>query len=159
MFEVPQSDVIAVELDKDVVQGKSTPRYIRSAFLCIWISIMKPNPGGWKPEQQIFFEFQSHSQRTVRGRLRLGHWGRELASPSRCRKQLNHVSRFSRGLQQLKFFRFRAWDQLFCHQTNWTTERRVFLEKSNLWSLCVMKILQWCTHCGPLQNISISEDC
>uniref|UniRef100_A0A3P9KMV5 Caseinolytic mitochondrial matrix peptidase chaperone subunit b n=1 Tax=Oryzias latipes TaxID=8090 RepID=A0A3P9KMV5_ORYLA len=30
MFEVPQSDVIAVELDKDVVQGKSTPRYIRA---------------------------------------------------------------------------------------------------------------------------------
>ncbi|KAF6738831.1 ATP-dependent Clp protease ATP-binding subunit clpX-like, mitochondrial [Oryzias melastigma] len=31
MFEVPQSDIMAVELDKDVVQGKSTPRYIRAA--------------------------------------------------------------------------------------------------------------------------------
>lgn len=30
MFEVPHSDIMAVELDKDVVQGKSQPRYIRS---------------------------------------------------------------------------------------------------------------------------------
>ncbi|XP_048014252.1 ATP-dependent Clp protease ATP-binding subunit clpX-like, mitochondrial [Megalobrama amblycephala] len=30
MFEVPQSDIIAVELTKDVVQGKCEPRYIRA---------------------------------------------------------------------------------------------------------------------------------
>lgn len=30
MFEVPQSDIIAVELNKDIVQGKSLPRYIRA---------------------------------------------------------------------------------------------------------------------------------
>ncbi|XP_038155082.1 ATP-dependent Clp protease ATP-binding subunit clpX-like, mitochondrial isoform X2 [Cyprinodon tularosa] len=30
MFEVPHSDIAAVELDKDVVQGKSQPRYIRA---------------------------------------------------------------------------------------------------------------------------------
>ncbi|XP_023128603.1 ATP-dependent Clp protease ATP-binding subunit clpX-like, mitochondrial isoform X2 [Amphiprion ocellaris] len=30
MFEVPHSDIMAVELDKDVVQGKSQPRYIRA---------------------------------------------------------------------------------------------------------------------------------
>uniref|UniRef100_A0A3Q3L4G3 ATP-dependent clpX-like chaperone, mitochondrial n=2 Tax=Mastacembelus armatus TaxID=205130 RepID=A0A3Q3L4G3_9TELE len=30
MFEVPHSDIMAVELDKDVVQGKSQPRYIRT---------------------------------------------------------------------------------------------------------------------------------
>ncbi|XP_056307818.1 ATP-dependent Clp protease ATP-binding subunit clpX-like, mitochondrial [Danio aesculapii] len=30
MFEVPQSDIIAVELNKDVVQGKCEPRYIRT---------------------------------------------------------------------------------------------------------------------------------
>lgn len=29
MFEVPQSDIIAVELTKEVVQGKCEPRYIR----------------------------------------------------------------------------------------------------------------------------------
>ncbi|KAI3370675.1 hypothetical protein L3Q82_007237 [Scortum barcoo] len=30
MFEVPHSDIMAVELDKDVVQGKTQPRYIRA---------------------------------------------------------------------------------------------------------------------------------
>ncbi|XP_013869032.1 ATP-dependent Clp protease ATP-binding subunit clpX-like, mitochondrial isoform X2 [Austrofundulus limnaeus] len=30
MFEVPHSDIIAVELNKDVVQGKSEPRYVRT---------------------------------------------------------------------------------------------------------------------------------
>lgn len=30
MFEVPHSDIMAVELDKDVVQGKSQPRYVRT---------------------------------------------------------------------------------------------------------------------------------
>ncbi|XP_041853953.1 ATP-dependent Clp protease ATP-binding subunit clpX-like, mitochondrial isoform X2 [Melanotaenia boesemani] len=30
MFEVPHSDIMAVELDQDVVQGKSEPRYIRA---------------------------------------------------------------------------------------------------------------------------------
>ncbi|XP_072242118.1 ATP-dependent clpX-like chaperone, mitochondrial isoform X2 [Leuresthes tenuis] len=30
MFEVPHSDIMAVELNKDVVQGKSQPRYIRA---------------------------------------------------------------------------------------------------------------------------------
>ncbi|XP_071752745.1 ATP-dependent clpX-like chaperone, mitochondrial isoform X2 [Centroberyx gerrardi] len=30
MFEVPHSDIMAVELNKDVVQGKSEPRYIRA---------------------------------------------------------------------------------------------------------------------------------
>lgn len=30
MFEVPHSDIMAVELDKDVVQGKSEPRYVRA---------------------------------------------------------------------------------------------------------------------------------
>ncbi|XP_044050366.1 ATP-dependent Clp protease ATP-binding subunit clpX-like, mitochondrial isoform X2 [Siniperca chuatsi] len=30
MFEVPHSDIMAVELDKDVVQGKSQPKYIRA---------------------------------------------------------------------------------------------------------------------------------
>ncbi|XP_069018302.1 ATP-dependent Clp protease ATP-binding subunit clpX-like, mitochondrial isoform X2 [Embiotoca jacksoni] len=30
MFEVPHSDIMAVELDKDVVQGKSQPRYVRA---------------------------------------------------------------------------------------------------------------------------------
>ncbi|KAM8862083.1 ATP-dependent Clp protease ATP-binding subunit clpX-like, mitochondrial isoform X1 [Synchiropus splendidus] len=30
MFEVPHSDIMAVELDKEVVQGKSQPRYIRT---------------------------------------------------------------------------------------------------------------------------------
>ncbi|XP_037539492.1 ATP-dependent Clp protease ATP-binding subunit clpX-like, mitochondrial isoform X2 [Nematolebias whitei] len=30
MFEVPHSDITAVELDKDAVQGKSEPRYIRA---------------------------------------------------------------------------------------------------------------------------------
>ncbi|XP_034540983.1 ATP-dependent Clp protease ATP-binding subunit clpX-like, mitochondrial isoform X2 [Notolabrus celidotus] len=30
MFEVPHSDIVAVELDKDVVQGKAQPRYIRA---------------------------------------------------------------------------------------------------------------------------------
>ncbi|XP_070687055.1 ATP-dependent Clp protease ATP-binding subunit clpX-like, mitochondrial isoform X2 [Pempheris klunzingeri] len=30
MFEVPHSDIMAVELDQDVVQGKSQPRYIRA---------------------------------------------------------------------------------------------------------------------------------
>lgn len=47
MFEVPHSDIMAVELDKDVVQGKSQPRYIRSVFcsclrsdsLLVWFSI------------------------------------------------------------------------------------------------------------------------
>lgn len=29
MFEVPHSDIAAVELNKDVVQGKITPLYIR----------------------------------------------------------------------------------------------------------------------------------
>lgn len=33
MFEVPHSDIMAVELDKDVVQGKSQPRYVRSVPL------------------------------------------------------------------------------------------------------------------------------
>lgn len=33
MFEVPHSDIMAVELDKDVVLGKSQPRYIRLVFL------------------------------------------------------------------------------------------------------------------------------
>ncbi|KTF78991.1 hypothetical protein cypCar_00044494 [Cyprinus carpio] len=30
MFEVPQSDIIAVELTKEVVQGKCEPRYVRA---------------------------------------------------------------------------------------------------------------------------------
>lgn len=30
MFEVPHSDIIAVELNKEVVHGKSDPRYIRA---------------------------------------------------------------------------------------------------------------------------------
>ncbi|KAM7414750.1 hypothetical protein PAMA_019521 [Pampus argenteus] len=30
MFEVPHSDIIAVELNKEIVQGKSQPRYIRA---------------------------------------------------------------------------------------------------------------------------------
>uniref|UniRef100_UPI0037E9BB28 ATP-dependent Clp protease ATP-binding subunit clpX-like, mitochondrial isoform X3 n=1 Tax=Semicossyphus pulcher TaxID=241346 RepID=UPI0037E9BB28 len=30
MFEVPHSDIMAVELDRDVVQGKAQPRYIRA---------------------------------------------------------------------------------------------------------------------------------
>ncbi|XP_054475646.1 ATP-dependent Clp protease ATP-binding subunit clpX-like, mitochondrial isoform X2 [Anoplopoma fimbria] len=30
MFEVPHSDIMAVELNKDIVQGKSQPRYIRA---------------------------------------------------------------------------------------------------------------------------------
>ncbi|XP_068459832.1 ATP-dependent Clp protease ATP-binding subunit clpX-like, mitochondrial isoform X2 [Clinocottus analis] len=30
MFEVPQSDIMAVELNQEIVQGKSLPRYIRS---------------------------------------------------------------------------------------------------------------------------------
>lgn len=30
MFEVPHSDIVAVEVDKDAVQGKSQPRYVRS---------------------------------------------------------------------------------------------------------------------------------
>ncbi|XP_032379015.1 ATP-dependent Clp protease ATP-binding subunit clpX-like, mitochondrial isoform X2 [Etheostoma spectabile] len=30
MFEVPHSDIIAVELNKDIVQGKSQPRYVRA---------------------------------------------------------------------------------------------------------------------------------
>ncbi|XP_075998276.1 ATP-dependent clpX-like chaperone, mitochondrial isoform X2 [Genypterus blacodes] len=30
MFEVPQSDIMAVELDKDAVLGKSQPRYVRA---------------------------------------------------------------------------------------------------------------------------------
>ncbi|XP_037624118.1 ATP-dependent Clp protease ATP-binding subunit clpX-like, mitochondrial isoform X2 [Sebastes umbrosus] len=30
MFEVPHSDIMAVELNKDIVQGKSLPRYIRA---------------------------------------------------------------------------------------------------------------------------------
>ncbi|XP_041652658.1 ATP-dependent Clp protease ATP-binding subunit clpX-like, mitochondrial isoform X2 [Cheilinus undulatus] len=30
MFEVPHSDIMAVELDQDVVQGKAQPRYIRA---------------------------------------------------------------------------------------------------------------------------------
>lgn len=29
MFEVPHSDIVAVEVDKDAVQGKSQPRYVR----------------------------------------------------------------------------------------------------------------------------------
>lgn len=33
MFEVPHSDIMAVELDKDVVLGKSQPRYVRLVFL------------------------------------------------------------------------------------------------------------------------------
>lgn len=33
MFEVPHSDIMAVELNKEVVQGKSQPRYIRSVSL------------------------------------------------------------------------------------------------------------------------------
>uniref|UniRef100_A0A672PY13 Caseinolytic mitochondrial matrix peptidase chaperone subunit X n=1 Tax=Sinocyclocheilus grahami TaxID=75366 RepID=A0A672PY13_SINGR len=32
MFEVPQSDIIAVELTKEVIQGKCGPRYIRYRF-------------------------------------------------------------------------------------------------------------------------------
>ncbi|XP_029697597.1 ATP-dependent Clp protease ATP-binding subunit clpX-like, mitochondrial isoform X2 [Takifugu rubripes] len=31
MFEVPHSDIVAVEVDKDAVQGKSQPRYVRAA--------------------------------------------------------------------------------------------------------------------------------
>lgn len=30
MFEVPHSDIVAVEVDKEAVQGKSQPRYVRS---------------------------------------------------------------------------------------------------------------------------------
>ncbi|XP_048039660.1 caseinolytic mitochondrial matrix peptidase chaperone subunit Xa isoform X2 [Megalobrama amblycephala] len=30
MFEVPHSDIVAVEVNKEVVQGKATPRYIRA---------------------------------------------------------------------------------------------------------------------------------
>ena len=30
MFEVPCSDIMAVELSRDVVQGKTEPRYTRS---------------------------------------------------------------------------------------------------------------------------------
>ncbi len=33
MFEVPQSDIIAVELTKEVVQGKCGPRYIRYSLV------------------------------------------------------------------------------------------------------------------------------
>lgn len=33
MFEVPHSDIMAVELDRDVVLGKSQPRYIRWGIL------------------------------------------------------------------------------------------------------------------------------
>lgn len=29
MFEVPHSDIVAVEVDKEAVQGKSQPRYVR----------------------------------------------------------------------------------------------------------------------------------
>ncbi|KAF7702147.1 hypothetical protein HF521_001430 [Silurus meridionalis] len=31
MFEVPESDIVSVELDKDVILGKTEPRYIRAA--------------------------------------------------------------------------------------------------------------------------------
>ncbi|KAM9497139.1 ATP-dependent clpX-like chaperone, mitochondrial isoform 1-T4 [Clarias gariepinus] len=31
MFEVPQSDIVSVELDKDVILGKAEPRYIRTS--------------------------------------------------------------------------------------------------------------------------------
>lgn len=33
MFEVPHSDIMAVELNKDVVQGKSEPQYMRLVWL------------------------------------------------------------------------------------------------------------------------------
>lgn len=33
MFEVPHSDIMAVELNKDIVLGKSQPTYIRSVSL------------------------------------------------------------------------------------------------------------------------------
>uniref|UniRef100_A0A671LMT6 ATP-dependent Clp protease ATP-binding subunit clpX-like, mitochondrial n=1 Tax=Sinocyclocheilus anshuiensis TaxID=1608454 RepID=A0A671LMT6_9TELE len=38
MFEVPQSDITAVELTKEVIQGKCGPRYIRYRFLQFFIS-------------------------------------------------------------------------------------------------------------------------
>uniref|UniRef100_A0A671LQH7 ATP-dependent Clp protease ATP-binding subunit clpX-like, mitochondrial n=1 Tax=Sinocyclocheilus anshuiensis TaxID=1608454 RepID=A0A671LQH7_9TELE len=37
MFEVPQSDITAVELTKEVIQGKCGPRYIRYRFLQFFI--------------------------------------------------------------------------------------------------------------------------
>lgn len=40
MFEVPHSDIMAVELDRDVVLGKSQPRYIRWAIQFTW----RPSP-------------------------------------------------------------------------------------------------------------------
>lgn len=46
MFEVPHSDIMAVELNKEVVQGKSQPRYIRSApllFQLVYQAAQTPN--------------------------------------------------------------------------------------------------------------------
>lgn len=135
MFEVPQSDIMAVELDKDVVQGKSTPRYIRSAFL----SIMNSDCGALKqPERQILFELQSRGQRTIRGGLRLGHRRGKLASPSRRREQLNHI--VAERCSSLRFL---------SSAITVTSERRLFPRKSSSGALTV----------DLLQSISISGDC
>uniref|UniRef100_A0A4W5KI25 Caseinolytic mitochondrial matrix peptidase chaperone subunit X n=1 Tax=Hucho hucho TaxID=62062 RepID=A0A4W5KI25_9TELE len=38
MFDVPCSDIMAVELTKDVVQGKSEPQYVRLVSTCLQVS-------------------------------------------------------------------------------------------------------------------------
>lgn len=44
MFEVPHSDIVAVEVDKDAVQGKSQPRYVRSDLGSGRARCSKPRP-------------------------------------------------------------------------------------------------------------------
>lgn len=105
MFEVPHSDIMAVELNKDIVLGKSLPRYIRSVFLRSQIRVCNVGDQipqsklleatmfcGVKPELESPFEFQSSSQGVYRGGIRLGRRGGELASAGGRCKQLNHMS-------------------------------------------------------------------
>lgn len=44
MFEVPHSDIVAVEVDKDAVQGKSQPRYVRSDLGSLHAGCLRPQP-------------------------------------------------------------------------------------------------------------------
>lgn len=92
MFEVPHSDIVAVEVDKDAVQGKSQPRYVRLDLgppqftLHVCISNLSRN---------CHFEFQSSGQGIFRGGIRLWHRGGELAPAGGRRQQLNHIARFT----------------------------------------------------------------
>lgn len=51
MFEVPHSDIMAVELNKEVVQGKSQPRYIRSVSLSSHSTCQRSD--SWSPAHTV----------------------------------------------------------------------------------------------------------